>query len=252
MGMRRQRDDSERDDRNDHNDYDEHDDDYDDIPLHHKKPFGAGIKRQRVEFVRARDPDEDAIGTINKASNGAAIGDLYASLVLKKPATGGSSSTDAPSTIITPTHKDDTDEHPICPTCQLPITTTAAKHNASLAHQVSLEHSHPPSHLDRTRMGLRALESHGWNPDSRQGLGREGEGMRFPVKVASKDDTLGIGATIPEVKVKEEKPKPKPPMNKREIKQEREKERKRAERLQAEIYGRVDVEAYLRGDGTET
>ena len=246
MGTRRQRDDIERDYRDDYDDYD------DDVPLHHKKAFGAGIKRQRVEFVRARDPDEDAVGTIAKANNGAAIGDLYASLVLMKPTADSNSESKEPSTTATPTHKDDTDEYPICPVCDLPITTTAAKHSASLAHQVSLEHSHPPSHLDRTRMGLRALESHGWDPDSRRGLGLEGEGMRFPVKLSAKEDTLGIGATIPEVKVEEKKPKPLPMMNKREIKQERVRERKRAERLQAELYGRVDVEAYLRGNGNDT
>ncbi|EMT60474.1 hypothetical protein FOC4_g10011745 [Fusarium odoratissimum] len=100
-------------------------------------------------------------------------------------------------------------------------------------------------------MGLKALKSQGWDPDARRGLGREGEGMRYPIKVVAKEDTLGIGATIPKEireKKKEEKPKP---LNRKEAKQLAAKERQRHERLQGEIYGRVDVESYLRGKGDD-
>ncbi|UZP45695.1 hypothetical protein NXS19_013507 [Fusarium pseudograminearum] len=42
--------------RNQRNTQDEFDEEFD-IPLHRKRPFGAGIKRKQIEFVRARDPD---------------------------------------------------------------------------------------------------------------------------------------------------------------------------------------------------
>jgi hypothetical protein len=75
--------------------------------------------------------------------------------------------------------------------------------------------------------------------------------MRYPIKVVAKEDTLGVGATVPEhiqKKEKEEKPKP---LNRKEMRQLAAKERQRNERLQGEIYGRVDVERYLRGDGSD-
>ena len=42
-------------------------DEQDDIPLHHKRAFGSGLKRKKVEFVRAQDPD-DYITTLEEAS----------------------------------------------------------------------------------------------------------------------------------------------------------------------------------------
>jgi hypothetical protein len=46
----------------------------DDIPLHHKKPFGAGLKRKKIEFVRAQDKDEGITAASNGPTKGAAIG----------------------------------------------------------------------------------------------------------------------------------------------------------------------------------
>ncbi|KAM5347898.1 hypothetical protein ACJ41O_007722 [Fusarium nematophilum] len=209
------------------------DDDHDeeDVPLHHKRPFGAGLKRMRVEFVPAKDPDGGITTTIAPAkSTDTSIGDLYASSLEEEPL-------------------EQTPE--ICPVCDLSVASTSQPHEASMAHQVSLAHSHPPSALDRSRMGLRALKSQGWDPDARQGLGREGEGMRYPIKVVAKEDTLGVGATVPESvqkKEKEEKPKK---LNRKEMRQLAERERQRNERLHRDIYGRVDVERYLRGDGSD-
>lgn len=230
--------------------HEEGDYDYeDDVPLHRKRAFGTGIKRKRVEFVKAQDADESAVGASQKeARKGPDIGELYASVVLgsSDPSTPPSSSSTKAGT---PTLTGDDAEAPLCPVCSLPITGTVEQHNASLAHQVSLEHSHPPSALDRSRMGLRALRAHGWDPDARIGLGREGEGLRHPVKVAKKDDTLGVGAVIPETvkkEAREEKPKK---LSAKEMRKLAEKEKKRAEAMHREIYGRVDVERYLRGDG---
>lgn len=216
-------------------------DDEDDVPLHHKRAFGSGIKRKRVEFVRAQEPDASIAAAPTKPTT--SIGDLYASVVLKE-------SPKSPKLAGENESPDETVPDPIvCPICNLPLTGSSHPHEASLAHQVCLTHSHPPSALDRSRMGLRALAAQGWDPDARQGLGRGGEGMRFPIKVVAKEDTLGVGAKIPEnLPKKEEKPKQLSRKEKRELAQ---KEKLKNERLQRDIFGSVDVERYLRGDGTD-
>ncbi|KFG81671.1 putative G-patch domain protein [Metarhizium anisopliae] len=210
----------------------------DEIPLHHKKPFGSGLKRNKIEFVRATESD-DGTAAVSKPRVATAIGDLYASIVLGD---GQVNSVSAAATTTTASPQPD-----ICPVCSLPITTSLKEHEASLAHQVSMPHSHPPSALDRSRMGLRALKSQGWDPDARRGLGVEGEGVRYPIKTKAKDDNLGIGAAELLESQKQEAREPPPrKLTGKELKQAMATEKQRAERLQAEIYGRVDVESYLR------
>ncbi|KAH6895643.1 hypothetical protein B0T10DRAFT_557835 [Thelonectria olida] len=219
-----------------------------DIPLHRKQAFGAGLKRKRVEFVPAKDPDGGISTTLAATkSTSTAIGDLYASIVLKGGSKDASSSSTPKSESAAATTEGEVET---CPICSLPATTSSGPHEVSLAHQVCLTHSHPPSHLDRSRMGLRALKAQGWDPDARRGLGREGEGMMYPIKVVAKEDTLGVGAKMPEsVRKKEKEEKPKK-LNPKEMRKLAEKEKRRNERLQGEIFGRVDVERYLRGDGS--
>lgn len=221
--------------------------DYDDVPLHRKQPFGAGLKRKKVEFVRAQESDVTAAVAAEQKASAAAVGDFYASIVLgaKKKAENDPASEDKQ-------EEEKPGPEKICDVCALPIVSSVAEHNASLAHQVSIQHSHPPSHLDRSRMGLRTLNSQGWDPDARVGLGREGEGLRFPIKVVAKDDTLGIGAVVPAAAEaaagrREEERREKKSLSAREMKAVRLREKEKAERLQQEIYGRVDVEKYLRG-----
>ena len=219
----------------------------DDIPLHHRRPFGAGLKRQRVEFVPATEPDDDTAATADAVQKGALAGDLYASIVLAEKK--ASSEPPGPSSSSTGETRDLPKEAPLtCSVCSLPITTSPAQHESSLAHLASLPHSHPPSALDRRRMGLRALSAQGWDPDSRLGLGRAGEGVRFPVKAAAKDDTLGIGADAPPSIPARVRARP---LNAVEMRALAETERRRAERLRGEVFGSVDVEGYLRGDGRD-
>lgn len=223
---------------------DDYQDDFDDVPLHRKQPFGAGLKRKRVEFVRAQESDVTSAVAAEKKASAAAVGDFYASIVLGAKKTSSDGGEEKPAVEVK--------EDRICDVCSLPIVSSVAEHNASLAHQVSIKHSHPPSHLDRSRMGLRTLNSQGWDPDARVGLGKEGDGMRFPIKVVAKDDTLGIGAVVPAAgeKAAEEKAvkkEEKKSLSAKEMKALRKKEKEKAERLQQEIYGRVDVERYLRG-----
>lgn len=216
--------------------YDDGYEDEQDIPLHHKRPFGAGLQRKKVEFVPAQDPDGGVVTTVAATkSTSTAIGDLYASIVMREGPPEA-------------TAKDGPDSTPVetCPICSLPATASSPKpHEVSLAHQVCLAHSHPPSHLDRSRMGLRALKAQGWDPDARRGLGRDGEGIVYPIKVAAKEDTLGVGAKASS-RERVEKPKK---LNAKEMKKLAEREKKRNERLHREVFGSVDVEKYLRGDG---
>lgn len=243
-------------------DHEEHDD----IPLHHKRAFGAGLKRKKVEFVRAQDPD-DYISTLpSTRPTNSVVGDLYASIVLGSSSSNSSvpDRTKAISTDAENGRAESTSDHPsaqqpvaTCPVCSLAITTTVEAHEASLAHQVSLEHSHPPSALDRSRMGLRALASQGWDPDARVGLGRAGgEGARYPIRVTPKEDVLGVGATLPERTDEDRKAEAAAKEARRQLttkerKARAKEERDRAARFQAEIYGRQDLDRLLKGDGKE-
>lgn len=224
-------------------------DEEDDVPLHHKKPFGAGLTRKRVEFVPATEAELGIQASVPSAEKGLLASDLYASVVLGGTKSRSASRSDSPA--AAGAEVGPKPDAPICPICSLPITTSVRKHEASLAHQVSLEHSHPPSALDRSRMGLRTLQSQGWDPDARRGLGLDGAGVRYPVKANIKEDTLGIGATAEEPQRNKEAEKPPRQLTAKERKALAAQERQRAERLQAEIYGSVDVERYLRGNGAD-
>ena len=213
--------------------YDEEDEDYedeeDDIPLHHKKPFGAGLIRKRVEFVKAKDQDE-GIGSLAGTNNdGAAVADFYASIVFKgKEPEEKKKETEA-------THK-------ICDICSEPITTSLTAHLTSMTHQLAIPASRAPSHIDRKRMGYRTLTAQGWDADSPVGLGREGEGIRYPLKVATKEDNLGIGAVLPKEIKKVEKPKP---LSAKQLKEQEVKDRKKREKLAQEMFTSSDVDRHL-------
>ncbi|EKJ75514.1 hypothetical protein FPSE_04289 [Fusarium pseudograminearum CS3096] len=224
--------------RNQRNTQDEFDEEFD-IPLHRKRPFGAGIKRKQIEFVRARDPDA-GLSTAT-TSTATLVGDLYTTIVLKSDTENKDAKT---------SEEEAKEAAQICPDCGLDVSSTTQPHEAALAHQVSLRHTMPPSALDRSRMGVRTLTSQGWDMDAHEGLGREREGIRHPIKVKEKNNKLGIGAATPKTQEKKKEHMPYP-INKKELKRHRAKERQRHERLQHEIYGRVDVESYLRGDGSD-
>ena len=64
------------------NHVDDHDDEYDEIPLHRLRPFGAGIKRKRIEFVPQSSATESTL-TASPAAK-ASLGDVYLSIVLPK------------------------------------------------------------------------------------------------------------------------------------------------------------------------
>lgn len=195
-----------------------------------QRVFGAGIKRKRVPFVPATTTESP---TVTKPET--AIGDKYLSIVLKKPeqepeeAAGDANS-------------------PVCEICGHWLKDS---HMSSISHQLCLQHSHPPSHLPREHVGLKILGSHGWDPDSRLGLGAAGEGIRVPIKSKPKNNTAGLGVEIRrksgdrlfEVKEVAENKK----LNAKEVRVQEEEGRKRAQRLQRNFYGK-DLSQYLGTD----
>lgn len=222
-------------------------DDYgDDIPLQHKKPFGAGLKRKRsVVFVRASDPElhTTILPTSEAQPPKDSVADLYLNLVMK-------GSQDGPAQPVAKAPEQPVEEPAaalahICPVCNVPVDTDIRKHEASIPHQVALAHSHPPSSIDRSRMGLSYLSSFGWDPDARRGLGAEGQGIRDPIRARPKDDTLGLGVVIPQEyidKAKEEKPKK---MSIKDLRRREAEEKRKGEALRELFYRSDDVLRHL-------
>lgn len=160
------------------------DDEYE-IPLRDQRYFGAGIKRKRIQFVPSISSDKRTPSLPAKPA--ASVADTYLSIVLKKH----------PEVQATVRAAGDppTRHHATaaCSICKQSMVD--AGHESSLAHQICLAHSHPPSHIDRTRKGLAFLETHGWNPDSRKGLGVAGsEGRLYPIRATENPKRAGLGA----------------------------------------------------------
>lgn len=86
------------------------------------------------------------------------------------------------------------DAYPLCGICGEPVKETDHRiHFLSAAHQAALPRAPVPSAIDRTRMGLKYMQSFGWDVDARVGLGARGEGMLFPLVPKEKRDKLGLG-----------------------------------------------------------
>ncbi|RYP07473.1 hypothetical protein DL764_002480 [Monosporascus ibericus] len=218
-----------------------------DIPLQDKRPFGSGLKRKRVVFVPASSGNLNTTEKSTDLKPSKSISDLYLSLVLPKDGTQDTSRTASEPVGRT-----------VCEVCNLPldespavpseIQTTTRPHEASLAHQVCMAHSHPPSALDRSRMGMSVLQSQGWDPDARRGLGASQQGIQFPLKAKPKEDNLGIGVEVPKDFVPKKKEKVQTYDAKRVRKMAAE-DKKRMEKLREQVFGNSDVEKYLGGGG---
>lgn len=205
----------------------DHDDEDYFLPLEDQRVFGAGIRRKRVPFVRSSEHELNTTSTTTGTSRtpgqaaGPSIADRYLSIVLPSKIQSQEQRQQQQQKQEKQESSTNTEAH-ICEVCKLPLPSTSnpdtetetetetepdtgtdteskikelqRKHAASVAHQVCLTHSHPPSHLDRTRHGLRYLSAYGWDPDSRLGLGASGrEGIREPIRGRLKVDTVGLG-----------------------------------------------------------
>jgi hypothetical protein len=216
---------------------------------------GAGIKRRRIEFVRA-NVETESNDTQVLSHPIISAGDRYLSIVLKS---GGSTKELETTDTKIPgvSSESHTKQVPVpkavlCDICKLPrsvpdddTATSAIPHEASIAHLVCTKHSYPPSHLDRNRQGLKYLSSYGWDPDSRLGLGAAGEGIRAPIKAKAKNDTVGLGVKLKDFKHLQQKKVES--LNAKQAKRKDSEDRKRRERLQEIFYRNSDVEKYLGG-----
>lgn len=213
------------------------------LPLQDQQVFGAGIRRDRVPFVHASESEPTAS---SKPTGKPGLGDRYLSIVLPQSAEDGES----PRERSLGGHDCATASgEAVCAVCKLPITSTTSNallkpHESSVAHQVCLSHSHPPSHLDRRHMGLKYLVSYGWNPDARSGLGVTGTGITVPVKGKVKNDTVGLGVK-PNDRIRVQKEaKEKSRLNAKQVRKQDDIGKKREMQLRNAFYGN-DLEKYL-------
>lgn len=257
------------------------------------RPFGAGIKRKRVEFVPASTADPSTTARQVSASR-SSLSDRYLAITLGEGAgpriagdNEGREALSSPSTSVTdmPTVPPTAENRSVstqktktffCETCQTPIPipiplpvadlnpnpnpdiedydeqkkTVLLQHESSIAHQAGLQHSHPPSHLDRNRHGLKYLASYGWDPDARLGLGALENGIRAPLKARVKNDTLGLGVKLSNrrgEREQEQKPVQQRRLDAKGVRKQEKEERKKREKLHQMFYASVDVEKYLGG-----
>ncbi|KAK1831330.1 hypothetical protein QBC39DRAFT_307079 [Podospora conica] len=224
----------------------EDDDGFDPTPLENQRGYGAGLHKKRITFVPA-SASSGQLTTTTKQRPVQDISSLYLNLVL-------------PAAARTPTPAAAAESDTLCTICHLPFTpltnnqqpqepppnqppATSTPHEHSLAHQLCLPHSHPPSALDRSRMGLKTLSTQGWDPDARRGLGVAQQGIHFPVKAKPKEDKLGVGMAAPKKGAVVAKERLLDAGKVRKMVQE---EKRRAERIRKELCGRGgDLEKYL-------
>ena len=225
------------------------------IPWEQQRIMVASITRRKIHFVPAAVNPTQAIQLAPQTPSSICPGDRYLNIVLKngpivedhKP-----TSTKAPNHERSATRQQLDLEGAFCEICNLPIdarggaaSTASMSHEYTIVHMVCLTHAHPPSHLDRSRQGFKYLSSYGWDPESRQGLGATGGGIRAPIKPKVKNDTVGLG-----VKLKSNKKPQNAKVERMDAKQVRRKDiedRRKWERLQEMFYGNDDVEKYLGG-----
>ncbi|KAI1192145.1 hypothetical protein F5B17DRAFT_379582 [Nemania serpens] len=219
-------------------------DDAEEIPLQHKRPFGSGLKRKHVTFVPASaDNLDSSIDDSKIPEPSKSVSDIYLSIVLpeesKEAAPGDETHIAGPD---------------LCDICKLPVNepsntegtgrSSSRPHEASIAHQICIAHSHPPSAIDRSRMGLGVLRAQGWDPDARTGLGASSQGISFPIKAKPKNDTLGLGVEIPKGIATKKKEKIQP-LNAKKVRKMAVEDKKRHEKIRHQFYGNPDVEKYL-------
>ncbi|PUU73513.1 hypothetical protein B9Z19DRAFT_1004275 [Tuber borchii] len=212
-------------------------------------PYGSGIRRKRVAFVSASNtPDFETVAPKPSKLTGGEASSLYLSLVglsSKTPSSPASTAVSSPSP--DPELSSASKDLPICEICSLPITDEHT-HEKSTAHQYALPHSHPPHHYDRSSLGLKVLMDSGWDPDERKGLGREGKGMRYPIKPVPKHDNLGVGVKPKKKKGKKgAEEKVRKIVGVKEARRMDNRAKARRANLMKEMGGGIDVEAILNG-----
>lgn len=235
------------------------DDEYE-IPLRDQRYFGAGIKRKRVQFVPSTSTDAPKTTSLPPtSSSSAAI--RYLDIVLKRKL--APSARNAPTSVRSTAglgsdgskSRDDClvakdgETDVVCDICKSAVVPheEARSHDSSITHQICLQHSYPPSHLDRRRKGLQVLSNHGWDPDSRLGLGAAGEGILHPIKAKENREKAGLGLKPEDMASRKVKERP-VRLDAGKVRALESEKRKKGEKLRDAFYRSEDVERYL-GDG---
>lgn len=215
-----------------------------------QKVFGAGIQRKRVDFVPANLDIRPIAPQPQRAAS--ALEDRYLTIVLQNHGPMSQRQSEFSGETDGSKSKEKCLTKSLCNICSLPLDTPrgdasldtqSSPHEATLAHQVCLQHSYPPSHLDRNRQGLKYLASYGRDPDGRLGLGATGKGIRVPIQAKVKNDTVGLGVKMPQVKSVLGKK-----ITSLDAKQARKRhltDRKKSEQMQEIFYQSEDVQRYL-------
>lgn len=219
------------------------------VPLVDQRVFGAGLKRKRVAFVPAVSNE-----SVSHATTPSSVASRYLSIVMQKKQNLDTDKANQQSVDTVEQIQNSQN----CLVCNQPLSSTDSKettHDTSIAHQICEKHSHPPSHLDRSRRGLQYLQDYGWDPDARQGLGAHQEGIRIPIKAREKNDSTGLGfLTVDEEeptrsKKRTDMQKTKvDKLNAKEIRRIEEEKGQRAEKLRQAIYSE-DLSQYLGSNG---
>lgn len=199
-------------------------------PFAQQTTFGRGLWKRPIKFVAAAP-----IVPPSAVSKPQSIADAYRAIVFPNGQ---------------PQAK--TNAYPICGICEAPVTESDDRaHFLSHVHQAALPNAPIPSGVDRTRMGLKYLQKHGFDVDSRIGLGASGKGMLFPIIPKAKSDKLGLG--VDKKRVEMEKKEALAPQNVKldagKVRKLAEAQKKKHERLQEMFYGDDKVERYLNGRG---
>ncbi|KAF2869817.1 hypothetical protein BDV95DRAFT_497502 [Massariosphaeria phaeospora] len=130
---------------------------------------------------------------------------------------------------------------PICDICKAPVSEPNNMHAFSLVHKLALPMVHAPSAIDRARLGLKVMEKHGFDVDSRLGLGAQGQGMLFPVKVKEKRDKCGLGFVAKKAETKPKEVK----LGAGQIRKMAAAQKKKDEKIHRAFYAEDNVEKYL-------
>ncbi|KAL1892212.1 hypothetical protein Sste5346_007168 [Sporothrix stenoceras] len=238
-----------------------------DTPLHRLPGFGTGLHRQRVPFVRAGEAPPAKGSPLAGSLPGGDVSDLYLSIVMGETKKTKNTVQKTIETVeVAATTSTSALAAPACDICSLPLTTASSAaahhHETCLVHQVALDHSKPPSALDRGRFGLAIMSAQGWDPDSGRGLGADQQGMAYPIEVKLRPDRQALGNDpAPSSSSSSKRPSgtvasaPAPSRNRKytrkQLRAMEEDRRRRHDRLREQIMGNKDLDKYLRPQGDE-
>lgn len=218
--------------RNEEHDYEDEDADISTAPFVHQPAYGRGLWKNPISFVSAAS---ELPTSATSSINGKTIAEKYLAIMFPNGQ---------------PQRK--SEAYPLCGICGEPVIETDQRiHYLSPSHQAALPRPPVPSAIDRTRMGLKYMEKHGYDVDARVGLGASGQGMLFPLVPKEKRDKLGLGVDKNEhtkrralggattFEVKEGK------LDAGKVRRLAKVEKRKHEKLQKMFYGNDEVEKYL-------